>query len=140
MQRRIERVRGRPACQGEALEAMLEHALEAWAVHGRAGRAAGRALPREYRVFERDGWRCTAPGCSSYRNLHGHHVVFRARGGSDDLANLTTLCAWHHLRGVHAGRVRVTGTAPHGLRFELGLRAGAPPLAVYEGADVRVGP
>jgi len=136
VQRRIERVRGRPACQGEALEAMLEHALETWDAHGRAGRRPEQRLPREYRVFERDGWRCTVPGCSSFRNLHAHHVVFRSRGGTDDLANLTTLCAWHHLRGVHAGRVRVTGTAPHGLRFELGLRAGAPPLVTNGPGEV----
>jgi hypothetical protein len=58
-------------------------------------------------------------------------IVFRSRGGSDALADRTTLCAWHHHRGVHVGRVRCTGTAPDGLRFELGLRAGRPPLLVY---------
>jgi hypothetical protein len=83
-------------------------------------------------VFERDGWRCTVPGCSSYRNLHEHHIVFRSRGGSHALANRTTLCAAHHLRGVHAGVVRCTGDAPADLRFELGVRPGQPPLLRYE--------
>jgi 5-methylcytosine-specific restriction endonuclease McrA len=77
--------------------------------------------PREERVFERDGWRCTVPGCTSQRNLHAHHVVFRSAGGSDDDANLTTLCAAHHQRGVHAGVIRITGRAPGSLVFELPL-------------------
>jgi len=89
-------------------------------------------------VFERDGWRCTVPGCTSYRNLQQHHVVFRSAGGADHPANLTTLCAWHHLRGVHAGVLRCTGVAPGGLRFELGLRSDGPPLAVYRSGEVRM--
>jgi hypothetical protein len=91
-------------------------------------------------VFARDGWRCTVPGCSSYRNLQGHHVVFRSTGGSDELSNLTTLCAWHHLRGVHAGVVRCVGTAPDALRFELGIRPAQPPLLAYGAGEVRMSP
>ena len=134
VQRRLERIRGRPSCESEALAAMLEHAIEAWEA---SGRRRG-AVPREHRVLERDGWRCTAPGCSSYRNLHAHHVVFRSRSGSDEFSNLTALCAWHHQRGIHggAGVLRCTGTAPSGLRFELGLRAGHPPLAAYGPGEV----
>jgi len=82
-------------------------------------------------VFARDGWRSTAPGCSSFRNLHDHHIVFRSAGGSDDLENRTTLCAWHHLRGVHTGLVRCVGAAPHALRFEFGLRDNLPPLLTF---------
>jgi hypothetical protein len=63
-------------------------------------------------------------------------VVFRSRGGGDEASNLTTLCAWHHLRGVHGGVLRCTGAAPGRLRFELGVRAGRPPLAVYASGDV----
>ena len=128
VQRRIERRAGRPGSESEALCAMIDHALESWGAH--------RKIPPEHRVFARDGWRCTAPGCTSYRNLHDHHIRFRSAGGSDDLSNRTTLCAWHHLRGVHAGVVRCTGRAPHGLRFELGVRRGKPPLAVYRSGDV----
>jgi hypothetical protein len=110
---------------------MLDHALEAWEPESPTARQR-----REQAVFERDGWRCTVPGCTSYRNLQKHHVVFRSRGGSDDDSNLTTLCAWHHLRGVHGGVLRCTGTAPDGLRFTLGLRAAHAPLAVYGPGDV----
>jgi hypothetical protein len=39
-----------------------------------------------------------------------------------------TLCAWHHLRGVHAGVVRCAGAAPDALRFERGL---LPPLLTF---------
>jgi hypothetical protein len=112
--------------QAQAVDAMFEHAFEAWSVYAPH-------VPREHRVFERDGWRCTAPGCSSLRNLHDHHVVFRSAGGSDALSNRTTLCAWHHLRGVHAGIIRCAGEAPDALTFELGLRAAGPPLARYRG-------
>jgi hypothetical protein len=78
------------------------------------------------------------PGCSSYRNLHDHHIVYRSKGGPDELWNRTTLCACHHQRGVHGGLVRCTGSAPEGLRFELGLRAGRPPLLRYTAGDRRV--
>jgi hypothetical protein len=126
-QRRIERREGRTASESEALSTMLEHFLAVWG-HPR--------VPRSHAVFERDGWRCTAPGCSSYRNLHDHHIRFRSAGGSDDLANRTTLCAWHHLRGVHAGTVRCRGKAPGALHFALGLRSNQPPLATYGPGEV----
>jgi len=124
IRRQVERASGRLPSEGAAIEWMFDHAFEAWG-------AKDRRVPREHRVFERDGWRCTVPGCSSYRNLHDHHIVFRAARGSDDLGNRTTLCAWHHLRGVHAARVSCRGTAPGGLVFELGLRAGREPLLRY---------
>ncbi|MGH7287579.1 MAG: hypothetical protein ACREI8_06120 [Myxococcota bacterium] len=47
--------------------------------------------------------------------------MFRSAGGSEDDANLTTLCAAHHQRGAHAGVIRITGRAPDGLVFELPL-------------------
>ncbi len=72
-------------------------------------------------VFARDGWRCTVPGCSSRRNLHDHHVRYRSRGGGNERGNRTTVCAGHHLHGIHAGFIRVQGTAPTALRWELPL-------------------
>ena len=98
---------------GAALELMFQHCLASWKP------SFARRPVRDYRVFDRDGWRCTVPGCTSYRNLHAHHVTFRSRGGSDEDANLTTLCAAHHQRGVHGGIIRITGRAPDGLVFEL---------------------
>ena len=96
---------------GAALEAMFDHCLDSWHC----------PTPREHRVFARDGFRCTVPGCTSQRNLHAHHVLFRSAGGGDDLANLVTLCAAHHQRGVHAGLIRIAGRAPDRLVFELPL-------------------
>lgn len=87
--------------------------------------------PRRYRVFERDGWRCTIPGCTSQRSLHAHHVLFRSAGGNDDLANLTTLCTAHHHRGVHGGSIRISGRAPDRLVFEM-------PLGRFGSGDLRV--
>jgi hypothetical protein len=46
-------------------------------------------------------------------------AVFCFAGDED--ANLTTLCAFHHQRGVHAGVLRIAGRAPAGLVFELPL-------------------
>jgi hypothetical protein len=132
VRRHIERRTGRLPSDGEALDAMLEHAFEAWTTG--FGEKRVRAA---HRVFARDGWRCTVPGCSSYRELHDHHIRFRSAGGSDAESNRTTLCAWHHLRGVHAGpaRLRLRGKAPRRLRFELGLRRGAPALLRYDAGD-----
>jgi hypothetical protein len=129
MRRHLERATGRLPTEGEAAGRMFEHAIATWEASAYGG---DRRLARAHRVFARDGWRCTVPGCTSYRNLHDHHVRFRSAGGSDALANRTTLCAFHHLRGVHSGRIRVRGRAPGALRFELGLRPGAPPLVRYE--------
>jgi hypothetical protein len=109
---------------------MLDHAFAAWGEDAK--------VPARHRVFARDGWRCAAPGCSSMQNLHDHHVRFRAAGGSDAPENRVTLCAFHHLRGVHAGRLRCTGRAPDGLRWQLGIRPGAPPLLSYRSGDVRL--
>jgi hypothetical protein len=124
VQRAIERREDRSSDENEALIAMMDHAIETWTkLHA--------PYARRYPVEERDGWQCTVPGCTSYRELHDHHIVFRSAGGSHQLANRTTLCAAHHQRGVHAGRVRCLGSAPDGLRFELGLRESRPPLVTH---------
>jgi hypothetical protein len=128
VRRRIERATGKLPTRGEALEAMLDHVLDAWG-------ANDTRIARRHRIFARDGWRCVVPGCSSMRNLHDHHVVFRSQGGGDELSNRTTLCAFHHVRGVHAGRVSVRGKAPGELRFALGLRADRAPLVEYRAGD-----
>jgi hypothetical protein len=132
VRRAIERQTGTMPTAGQAFDAMLEHATNAWMPPGSRVRAA-------HRVFARDGWRCTAPGCSSFQNLHDHHIVFRSAGGGDELGNRTTLCAWHHLRGVHGGLVRCAGTAPDALRFELGVRGLLPPLLTFAPGERLVG-
>jgi len=75
-------------------------------------------------ILERDDGLCQVPGCSRAAD-HAHHIVFRSAGGTDDHWNLVSLCAAHHLHCVHMGWIRVTGRAPDGLRWELGLGARA---------------
>ena len=112
----------------EALLWMLDHALAAWAEQG--------AEFHDYGDFSRDGFRCTAPGCTARRNLQSHHIVFRSHGGPDEAWNRTTLCVFHHLRGIHARTVSCHGRAPDGLVFALGLRAAGPPLLLVGAGDV----
>jgi len=69
-------------------------------------------------IYARDRYRCTSPVCSR-RDVTPHHIVFRSSGGSDDPANIGSLCLWCHLYGVHGGRIRASGTAEH-IRWELG--------------------
>jgi hypothetical protein len=107
-------------------ESMLDHALATWLLRDPAMR-------RPDTVIERDGYRCAVPGCTSRRNLHDHHIAFRSAGGSDAPDNRVTLCAFHHLRCLHAGRIRIRGQAPDGLVFEL-------PLGVYRSGDVQLSP
>jgi hypothetical protein len=110
---------------------MLDHVLSTWG-------AVDAKVAAAHRVFARDGWRCTVPGCTSMQNLHDHHIRFRSAGGSNDLDNRSTVCAAHHLRGIHAGLVRCSGQAPDGLHWELGIRPGAEPLLAYRSGDVRI--
>jgi hypothetical protein len=131
----LERVRealGRegPAPGWRALEVMLDHAISAWTEVGRQF--------RDYADFERDDYRCTVPGCTSRRNLQSHHIRFRSAGGPDEPGNRTTLCAFHHQRGVHDGRVRIAGRAPGGLIYALGTRRRGPPLARFRSGDIKL--
>jgi hypothetical protein len=49
---------------------------------------------------------CRFPGCTFKRYLDGHHVKHWADGGETKLANLVTLCRFHH-RLVHEGGVEI---------------------------------
>jgi hypothetical protein len=111
-----------------SLERLLAHSITSWVEAG--------AQFRDYADFERDGFRCTVPGCTARRNLHSHHVRFRSAGGPDEPWNRTTLCAHHHHRGVHGGTLRIRGHAPGGLLFELG----PDPTERFRAGDVRTGP
>jgi hypothetical protein len=108
--------RGAPSWQG--LAALLMHAKSEW-----------ERQPRHRDpIFERDGWRCAVPACTSRAQLHDHHVVYRSRGGDHGGDNRVTVCAAHHLRGIHGGTIRVTGRAPDRLVWAVGCRAEGPPL------------
>jgi len=60
------------------------------------GRRSRRATPAIRRaVRERDGYRCTFPGCDS-RRTDLHHITWWSRGGHTSAANLQLLCKAHH--------------------------------------------
>ena len=65
-------------------------------------------------IFGRDGYVCVH--CGRAGELHVHLVHFRSHGGRTIAANLTSTCTQCHAL-IHAGLLRVEGTAPHTLRF-----------------------
>jgi hypothetical protein len=96
---------------------VAEHFIETW-----KPLLVGRK-PRRARVLDRDrGW-CQVPGCSRVA-AHVHHIRHRSLGGGDEPGNLVSLCAAHHLHGVHRGWVRVGGRAPDALVWEMGMVPG----------------
>jgi hypothetical protein len=114
---------GRWLTPGEALAVLAAHFLATW--------KHALAPPRTpaQRALARDGGLCQVPGCSRAAD-HGHHLTFRSRGGGDELSNLGGACAAHHLHGIHGGWIRVRGTAPGGLVWELP----APPAPLLQGS------
>ncbi len=59
---------------------------------------------------------CQFPGCTFTRFLDAHHVKHWAHGGETKLANLLTLCRWHH-RLVHEGQIEVESGSEGAWRF-----------------------
>jgi hypothetical protein len=59
---------------------------------------------------------CRFPGCSFKRYVDGHHVKHWAHGGETSLANLVTLCRFHH-RHVHESRVVIQTLDDGAFRF-----------------------
>jgi hypothetical protein len=126
--RAVRAVEGRLLDDGRCLVLVARHFADTWSAHARRGRT------RSQRVRARDLERCRVPGCSR-RAVHAHHVVPRSRGGSDEPWNLVALCACHHLRGVHGGWLRVRGTAPGALAWEVRAPGWTPFLAGVAPAD-----
>jgi len=119
--RAARKAAGRWLPPGECLRIIAAHFIEVWKPI-----LAERNTPQK-RVLARDRGFCQVPGCSRAAT-QVHHIEYRSAGGSDEEGNLVGLCAAHHLRGVHLGYIRVSGKAPHGLRWQLGVRLGAAPL------------
>jgi len=99
-------------------------------------------LPLKRALRSRDGG-CRFPGCDRTRFTDGHHVKHWADGGETKLANLVTLCGFHH-RLVHEGGfgVRVTDdgvfvfTRPDGGRIaECGKPAASAPVPDAGGGE-----
>ena len=88
-----------------------------------------RARTLQRRIRDRDRHLCQVPGCSR-RAVHAHHIVAKSQGGTDDEWNLVSLCAAHHLHGIHGGRIRLTGRAPEALVWEFDLRKSYAATAV----------
>jgi hypothetical protein len=96
-----------------AFELVLLHVKAVW-----------EASPRHRNpIYERDGWRCRVPACSSRRNLHEHHIRFRSRGGGNERGNRIPVCVWHHLRGIHQNIVAAAGDAESEIDWQLGVDA-----------------
>jgi HNH endonuclease len=100
---------------GECLVEMATHFIETWRAHLKEANTI------QKRVRARDRGFCQVPGCSRAA-VHCHHIVPRSQGGTDDPENLVSLCAAHHLYGIHGGRMRVSGTAPDNLTWQFELR------------------
>jgi hypothetical protein len=62
-----------------------------------------------------DPARCRFPGCQS-RRVDLHHIVYWANGGRTDLANLISLCRYHHTL-VHERGYLIAPSAPPGAGF-----------------------
>jgi hypothetical protein len=118
---------GRFITTAEALERIAEHFIATW------GPALRERNTLQKRVLDRDRRWCQVPGCSRAA-LHVHHVRYRSHGGPDTAANLVSLCAAHHLHGVHAGHLRVAGAAPHRLRWSFPAAGGPARGAASEQA------
>ncbi len=111
------------------------------------GRRNTTTIPQRVRrqVLERDGLRCQAPGCGRTRFLEIHHRVPRKRGGSNDPANLVTLCAachqfWHereaagHAAGLPDAESQDAGSQDAGPPDEGGA-AGLPDAGPQDAAS-----
>jgi hypothetical protein len=111
LETQLQRYRHRRDPSWRAFERVVAHAVLEWT-----------SAPRHRDpIFERDGWRCAAPCCSSRRELHDHHVKFRSLGGDGEQENRLTVCAAHHLHGIHAGIIQATGRAPDGIVWQTPL-------------------
>jgi hypothetical protein len=115
--RGIRRAAGKFVFVGECLRIIARHFIDTWKAAVQVRNTV------RNRVIERDRGYCKVPGCSREAG-HGHHVDYKSHGGSDDEQNRASLCVGHHLHGVHGGKIRVHGTAPDRLVFELVERPG----------------
>ena len=79
------------------------------------------AAIRTHPLIEAGGWKCSVPNCTNRACLEGHHIRFLSEGGSNLPENITPLCWFHHHKGVHAGRILLTGTSPNGLVWRIGV-------------------
>lgn len=106
---------------GKCLAIIAWHFIETWR------ELVKRPRSRSRDVRDRDGGHCQVPECSRGA-AHSHHVEFRSHGGGDEPENQVGVCAFHHLRCIHGGWLRVEGRAPDGLTWILRGEVWAGPL------------
>jgi len=72
-------------------------------------------------IYQRDRRRCQSP-CCTRRDVTPHHLRFRSHGGDDSDENLTSLCTWCHLEGIHGGQISAMPPASN-IRWTFGRNA-----------------
>jgi 5-methylcytosine-specific restriction endonuclease McrA len=119
-----------PAISVSTAQMLACTAALSWMTHGGAGAvlALGRRRRRPSAAIrraarERDHGRCRYPGCES-RRTDLHHIQHWANGGPTDLANLASLCPWHH-KVVH-DRGYTIAARPGGADFAFYRPDGTP--------------
>jgi len=75
-----------------------------------------------WHIHARDLFRCTSPVCTR-SDVTPHHLRFRSHGGGEEEGNLTSLCGWCHLEGVHGGRI-VAEPPAGAIRWRIGRGGG----------------
>ncbi len=113
----LERLAGKTLSDIEAFDLLCAEALCTYATTPPFGDSEETDGGYVRKVAERDGWKCTRPGCSNRTALTANHILPRARGGSDETWNLHTVCAVCHA-AITEGRLKVKGRAPNGLTWE----------------------
>ena len=92
------------------------------------GLKPSRSIPPRLRraVLARDG-ACTIDGCASRYRLEAHHIHEKAKLGSDDPTNLTTLCWTHHHIYIHRRGFTLDPHSPPARRKLRPPRSAHPP-------------
>jgi hypothetical protein len=74
-------------------------------------------------IYQRDRYCCQSP-CCGRRDVTPHHLRFRSHGGDDSEENVTSLCTWCHLEGIHRGQISATPpSAASNIRWTFGRSA-----------------
>ena len=64
--------------------------------------------------LNRDNYTCQC--CKTKKGtLHVHHIIYRSKGGSDEIENLITLCEYCH-KNLHSGKLKDFEYKLHGIR------------------------
>jgi hypothetical protein len=71
---------------------------------GRRSRTVPARIDRALKERDRT---CRFPGCCESRHVDAHHIQHWADGGETSLANLVTLCRYHH-RQLHSGSYSIS--------------------------------